>query len=527
MSILNMSAKDTSANTNDETKEVAALKKIHKTINIDFPKSFIEAQTLRIQQVKIQMMLEFPFFGYLLLNLPHEISHVIPTMATDGLRLYINPLFLDSLFVSTNFHSRNINGMVKKLEKDDVKLKANVERYLDEHAKSRLDREDFFKTEGFFYTLFILYHEIQHCIRDHCGRGINSRQGHRCLRVKDKNGGLVSLWNLAGDYVINGGIVSDIKSMEKTTSSNKRVSDFIKKPKFGLFNDEYTNKTTEEVYDILLKKLQDNGKGKSDGDSDLADLGIDDGDLFDEHDGLPNTDKDGNVKDQRGNIVDKEGMGRKWEDLFTGAYYSAKEQGMVPSSVQSVFDILFAPPQIPWYEELAKYIFNMQNGDEINLRRPNKRYQDFFIPTHKSENINVIWAMDTSGSMFEPEVFRLAANEIQGIFESFDNVKMRIISCDCTIQNNQLWEGESLADDVAKIAEVFKGGGGTSFVPVFDLIQEEDDNSQDSSYNIVIYFTDGYGEFPSNPPDIDVIWIRRENDLSPDDFPFGKVITIN
>ena len=526
--------KPDSSNSGDKSasEEVKKLKKIQKQIKLKkFPEQFLKNQEMRLTQTRIRMMLEFPFFGSLLLNLLPKFTFDIPTMATDGIQLYVNPIFMDSLFVSDGFHSKNIEKIIRNNSTNEEAVANDVYKYLEEHAKSRIEREDFFLAEGFHINNFIIYHEVEHCIRDHCGVGLASRQGTRNLKIKDENGGLICLWNIAGDYAINNSINDDIRALTKTTASGKQVSSFIKRPKFGLFDEKFNGMTTEQIYDKLLEELKNKGKGKQDGDAQLFDLGISDGDLFDSHaDALPNVKRDGSVVNEKGEIVSKEDLKARWEENFGSAYYQAKEQGLVPNGMQRTFDEMFTPPQVPWYDELSNYVFTMPNGDDINLRRPNKRFQDFFIPTHRSETINVIFAFDTSGSMFD-EALMKGASEVEGIFQSFDNVKMYILACDAQIHSAELWDGAtSLSEDVEKMAKAFKGGGGTDFIPVFEWIRDMDEQTADNSFNILIYFTDGYGSFPQDPNLIDIvdtIWIRRENDLKPEDFPFGKVITLN
>ena len=494
---------------------LAELKETVRKIKIEFPKEFIDLQLRRIDTIKIQLFLEFPFFGFLLTNLRVVVCHQIPTMATDGIHLYVNPVFTDSFFVSNNFHSRNIEGILRK--------NGDVAEYLKHHAIARSAKDNFWTTKGFHYVAFILLHEISHCIRDHTQNG---RQGKRSLMLSTKNGFPVSLYNIAGDYVINGDITNDLKALNQKTPSGKNISDFIAKPKMGLFDSKFDNMSTEEVYDILLKQLKDkpegsNGNKKS---TDMEKLGIDEGDMFDEHDNLPNQNEDGSVNNADGTVTSKSRISDMWEAKLGEAVIRNQEAGNIPLSAQRAFDVLFAPPKVEWYDELSKYISTSNIGDDINYRRPNKRYQEFFIPTYKSENIQLVVAMDTSGSM-DTAILMKGASEVEGILTAFNNVTVRIMSCDMVIHGNELWDGvKSLSDDVVKLAEAFRGGGGTDFRPVFDAIEALDG---EENYNILIFFTDGYGSFPEVEPDYDVIWIRQPNDLPAEQFPFGRVITIN
>ena len=57
--------------------------------------------TLRIQKARTTLLLDHPFFGSLLFRLKGRESRSIPTMATDGVSLYYNPEFVDTLNSAT------------------------------------------------------------------------------------------------------------------------------------------------------------------------------------------------------------------------------------------------------------------------------------------------------------------------------------------------------------------------------------------------------------------------------------------
>src|ERR1700757_331275 len=52
---------------------------------------------LRIQKARTTLLLDHPFFGSLLFRLGGKASRSIATMATDGVSLYYNPEFVDTL----------------------------------------------------------------------------------------------------------------------------------------------------------------------------------------------------------------------------------------------------------------------------------------------------------------------------------------------------------------------------------------------------------------------------------------------
>jgi predicted metal-dependent peptidase len=56
---------------------------------------------LRIQKARTALLLDHPFFGSLLFRLKGRECRSIPTMATDGVSLYYNPEFVDTLNSAT------------------------------------------------------------------------------------------------------------------------------------------------------------------------------------------------------------------------------------------------------------------------------------------------------------------------------------------------------------------------------------------------------------------------------------------
>lgn len=126
-------------------------------------------------------------------------------------------------------------------------------------------------------------------------------------------------------------------------------------------------------------------------------------------------------------------------------------------------------------------------------------------------------AIDTSGSC-EGALMRQFLRETKNIIEdlrgriSFE--KLVLMQCDMTLQKEEWFE--SAAD--LPLEDTFQtyGYGGTSFVPVFERL-EELVRDQQESVDGLLYFTDGFGIFPQKKPDYPVIFLMPEesNDRVP------------
>jgi predicted metal-dependent peptidase len=55
------------------------------------------ATTVRIQRARTALLLDHPFFGTLLFRLKGRETLAVETMATDGISLFYNPRFVDTL----------------------------------------------------------------------------------------------------------------------------------------------------------------------------------------------------------------------------------------------------------------------------------------------------------------------------------------------------------------------------------------------------------------------------------------------
>ena len=111
--------------------------------------------------------------------------------------------------------------------------------------------------------------------------------------------------------------------------------------------------------------------------------------------------------------------------------------------------------------------------------------------------MQAVLAIDTSGSISNDELNMFAA-ELMTLLNSFGQYELTVICCDAKIQTVETYTQDTFFDSKNI---VFKGGGGTSFTPVFQYV-----NKYLMETQILIYFTDGYGDIP-DAPDFPVLWI--------------------
>ena len=106
--------------------------------------------------------------------------------------------------------------------------------------------------------------------------------------------------------------------------------------------------------------------------------------------------------------------------------------------------------------------------------------------------------------------------EVSGILEEVRPKRLVLIWCDAAIGRvDELNDSSDLANVRKQGAP---GGGGTSFVPVFDWI-----NNEGLTPDALVYLTDGLGVFPTRAPNFPVIW----GSIYPQaKYPWGDVVDV-
>ena len=135
-------------------------------------------------------------------------------------------------------------------------------------------------------------------------------------------------------------------------------------------------------------------------------------------------------------------------------------------------------------------------------------WQGFYVETLQDETVKLFVCIDTSGSI-DDKTIALIVSEIVGILGLFPNIEGQLYYADA-----ELFGPYPIQDAPTRQAQ---GGGGTSFVPFFAAIENEEEG-------VALYITDGYGTFPTEPPKIPVLWAVIPGGLNDEGFPFGDKI---
>jgi predicted metal-dependent peptidase len=124
----------------------------------------------------------------------------------------------------------------------------------------------------------------------------------------------------------------------------------------------------------------------------------------------------------------------------------------------------------------------------------------FARPSHFGAGCVVV-GWDTSGSTHALVDAFFA--EMAGIVKDLNPAQLVVIRCDAAVHGvDDMEDPDDLNGYREQInQEGIGGGGGTSFVPVFDKIAE-----LELQPDVVVYLTDLLGTFPPMQPDYPVVW---------------------
>lgn len=329
-----------------------------------------------------------------------------------------------------------------------------------------------------------LVHEVLHPAWGHLWR----------FDMKDRKIGRKA--NIACDYVIN--IVID-------KLAKKGIG--IKLPDGILLDYQYDNMAEEEIFN----KLPDPPPSYEFGFGDFE-ASPEDGDGKDGNDSQNG--KDG--KDGNSSGGSKDSLRDEWERRIISAAQAAKAlgQGNLPANLQRIIDERCAQ-RIDWRNEMADFVRNIisTRNDWTRSSRKNS-FMPVIMPRKKIDSFSTILAArDTSGSI---------TDEILGSFNCLleslvaeMGCQLILVDCDADIQEIYRLEKGCVLPSIAK------GGGGTDFRPVFNLIEKLKEEGEDIAG--IVYLTDLMGTHVDVSPEIPTLWLSTTKDSQA---PFGRTIFV-
>jgi predicted metal-dependent peptidase len=337
----------------------------------------------------------------------------------------------------------------------------------------------------------VLCHEVMHVILMHC-----QKQPARYSDFK--------LTNVAMDYTIN---------------PELRNSGHVL-PKGVLFDEsgKTAGWTWQAIYLLLEEvKQQQEGEGQpSEGGEDGEGL---DGFTASEIEAMANdiANAEDHVGPSKKSDSETETTKQKIQDMVVKAVTTAEgSKTDLPAGMERILEEI-REPKLPW-NEIFQNLVRAKFQDDFTYRKPNKKFfaDDLYLPTMSGERAGtIVLSLDTSGSVRDEELTAYCG-EVNCVVNDLKPEKVYLMTSDCRVAQVQEFEGD-MWFDVADFKAL--GGGGTSFRPVFEYLDEKE-----IAVDQLIYFTDmGVypSDYPTKHPDFPVIFVSTEPNQTA---PFGDVI---
>ena len=197
-------------------------------------------------------------------------------------------------------------------------------------------------------------------------------------------------------------------------------------------------------------------------------------------------------------IVTVETIERSRSRVIAAVQQLERTQGHLPANIEAILKKL-QKPSLPWQEMLKQFVTSCYGGKRRWLP-PSRRHvwQDLYLPSMRDEQLKAVVALDTSGStQGDMELF---FGELVSLMHSFGRFELTVIQCDADIQHVEVFTNARLPTPNHRWQ--IKGGGGTDFRPVFDYIYKKS-----LKPDLLLFFTDGYGDAPNNQPPYPVMWV--------------------
>ena len=412
----------------------------------------------KLAAARTRLIMERPFLGALVMHLPlKEAGGWCTTTATDARAFYFNPNFVAGLSLAQ--------------------------------------------------TQFILAHEAMHCAMGHTHR--------RQHRVKKR-------WDVACDHAVN----------------LMLIEEGLKPPLHGILaNQDYMTLSAEEIYPLIPEDTPEESFDQHLFDNENDAGAASDSPCRADAEPKPNprpplAGEGANAKPKPINEAEqqqdsgsqtaskpselspseREQLGEQWKNRLAAAAQAARQAGKLSQSMLRWVDGLLAP-SLPWRALLARF-FAVNQRDDYSWRRPSRREGDALLPRLSSEGLDVIAAIDTSGSISDDEL-RQFVSELDAL-KGQVRARVTLVACDNKLSDQSPWEFEPW--DAMSLPQEMEGGGGTDFRPVFDWVEHEN-----RSPNMLVYFTDAEGDFPKVAPNYPVVWLVKGKGI----VPWGERVQLN
>ncbi len=226
--------------------------------------------------------------------------------------------------------------------------------------------------------------------------------------------------------------------------------------------------------------------------------------------------------------VDIETASKKWGDLGGGLHQGLNQLNREKYNYASFlkrFSVLGEAMQVNDEEfDLIFYTYGLKLYENMPLIEPLeykevKRIKEFVV------------AIDTSGSV-SGQVVQAFVQKTYNILKQTENfftkVNIHIIQCDAEIQEDYKITNPEEFDEYVQSMQL-RGFGGTDFRPVFTYVDDLIKKREFENLRGLIYFTDGFGIYPTKKPLYDTAFVFLDEDYvdTPDVPPWAIKLVLS
>jgi predicted metal-dependent peptidase len=189
----------------------------------------------------------------------------------------------------------------------------------------------------------------------------------------------------------------------------------------------------------------------------------------------------------------------------------AKMMGKSPAGLTRLVERALRP-RIDIRSLLLRFFSERSNAD-YSWSKPNPRFisSGLYLPALESKALGEVAIMvDTSGSVNAVSL-QYARAILESIIEETSPSAVTVYYFDSKVQSVDRFDrGDTLTWKP-------QGGGGTSFIPALEAIEQE------GNAVCAVCITDLQGTFPTTAPSLPVIWLSTTDDVA----PFGETVPID
>ena len=411
----------------------------------------IREYSIRLMKSRLRLLCTNGFYGLLLMHMVLTIDEECETAATDGIRIYFGPDFLENL------------------------------------TDSQID--------------IVMMHEILHVALQHCSR-YGDFEPEKFNIACDIVVNSIILESMGGNRKnIHLGKYGELMH---ETPNGKEGAKFTAEEVYAMLPAMNGKKSKNKLPGSKVKGNGGTPGVKNDGDGGSDDSDSNGNGVFDDHEKWKNTADDNTLKEEwQKRIIDAAEA--------VSIRDPSDQRGLIPAFAKRLIEEL-RKPQTDWRSILNEFV--QEEICDYSFSPPDRRFgdSDFFLPdfNEKDETVkNILFMIDTSGSMSD-DMITAAYSEVKGAIDQFNGKLEGLLGFfDAAVIPPTPFSDE---DEFMVIKP--KGGGGTDFEVIFKYVDDHMTDEPPASIIILTDgYAPFPDEEKANG--IPVLWLLNNKDVEP------------